>query len=237
MKLSLKKSYRWSLIVIGLCVTQIAVAQVNRIDTLKNRFTQHREQDFTEKLFVHTDRTAYLTSETMWFKIYYLNGNSNKPADLSKVGYIEILDQESQRVLEGKIKLDDGQGDGSFFIPATINSGNYVVRAYTAWMKNKSPEYFFHQNITIVNPFKKYETTKASPVQKMDAQFFPEGGTLVANVRSKVAYRVTDEKGAGLNFKGAIVDTKNDTVARFKPDRFGIGTFQLTPSRGTKYVA
>src|SRR5471030_1703399 len=46
-----------------------------------------------EKLFVHTDKTFYLPGEFIWFKIYDVDGLFNKPLDLSKVAYVEILNQ------------------------------------------------------------------------------------------------------------------------------------------------
>ena len=75
--------------------------------------------------------------------------------------------------------MKDGTGNGSFMLPLTLNSGNYVVRAYTSWMKNFSPEFYFEAPVTIVNSF---TSLGLAPVQEQAAygiQFFPEGGNLV----------------------------------------------------------
>jgi hypothetical protein len=70
--------------------------------------------------------------------------------DLSKVAYVEVIDRNhGQQMSED---CDEGRsGNGSFFIPLTLNSGNYLLRAYTSWMKNFSPELYFEKQLAIVN--------------------------------------------------------------------------------------
>src|ERR1700721_2638940 len=110
---------------------------------IQSRFNQYNEQVLQEKVFVHTDKSFYLAGEVLWFKIYNVEGSSNTPLDLSKLAYVEILNTEQKAVLQAKVSLKKGSGSGSFFLPLSLISGNYILRAYTNWMKNFSPEYFF----------------------------------------------------------------------------------------------
>src|SRR6187549_3327089 len=105
----------------------------------------------------------------------------------------------------------DGIGSGSMFIPISLDAGNYKIRAYTNWMKNFSPDFYFHSTISVVNTFVK-TTAAAKVTPSYDAQFFPESGDLVAGLRSKVGFRVTDKSGKGIAFQGAIINDRNDTV-------------------------
>jgi hypothetical protein len=212
-------------------------AQQAALDTIQVRFKNHREQLLQEKIYLHIDRGQYITGETMWFKIYYTDGVRHRPLQMSKVCYVEIIDEVGTPMVQTKVKLQKGGGNGSLFIPATMNTGNYTVRAYTNWMKNSSPDYFFHTNITILNPFRTPELIKPSTARQPDAQFFPEGGSLVAGIRSKVGFRVTDESGTGIEFKGAVINPANDTVAIFEPLRLGIGSFSFTPQPDVSYRA
>lgn len=212
-------------------------AQQPALDSLKTKFNRYRQKGFQEKIYVHIDRPGYLTGETMWFKIYLTDGAFHKPSGLSDVAYLEVLDHAAQPVLQTKVSLADGKGNGSLFIPATLNSGNYIIRAYTSWMKNFSADYFFHKSISIVNAFKKPEPEPAATTAALDAQFFPEGGTLVSGVKSKIAFRVTNASGKGIAFTGALVNQQNDTVAHFNPLKFGIGSFTFTPQPGHIYRA
>lgn len=217
------------------CTTDICAQK--ELDTLLKKFDRHRINNPQEKLYVDTDRELYLTGETLWFKIYYVDGALHLPSDLSKVAYLEILDDKNKVMLQTKTALKEGEGQGTLFIPASIATGNYHLRAYTQWMKNFNADFFFHKTISIVNVFRKLEKEEAAQVQPFMAQFFPEGGDLVYGLKSKVAFQVTDSHGKGINFSGVILNSQNDTISAIRPHRFGIGHFTFTPESDLSYRA
>lgn len=212
-------------------------AQSQHVDTLVNRFKQYRENTLQEKIYVHIDRTFYLTGETLWFKVYNVDGTLHKPLDVSKVAYAEVLDAANFAVLQAKIELDQGTGSGSFFIPASLSSGNYRLRVYTSWMKNFLPEYYFNQHLTIVNPFVAPEVRPEKNQPACQIDFFPEGGNLVSGSRSKVAFSVHGRSGDHSTCSAWIVDDRNDTVAAAVPGRSGLGSFYFTPIKNRHYTA
>jgi len=111
-----------------------------------------------EKIFVHTDKDTYLAGEIIWFKTYVLDAASKRLLSLSKVAYVEIISSEQRPVFQGKIAIDEGHGSGSFQLPYSVRSGNYLLRAYTSWMKNAGPGSFFEKNIAIINTLREYDT-------------------------------------------------------------------------------
>lgn len=203
--------------------------------SLTQSFDQYRQQALQEKIFVHTDQGFYLTGETMWFKIYYVDGSFHKPLDLSKVAYVELLDKEQKSVLQTKIALATNGGDGTLFLPSSLNSGTYLMRAYTNWMKNFPASYFFEKAITIVNPFKPMTLSPTAGVADLDIQFFPEGGNLVDGLSSKVAFRAVNASGTGQAVRGWVLNNRNDTLTTFSSHKFGLGTFTFTPASPTTY--
>lgn len=215
----------------------IGFAQKVELDTLFRKFDRYRINHSSEKIYAHLDQELYLTGETLWFKLYVVDGSLHKPVDVSKVAYVEVLDKDNRAILQTKVGLQAGIGSGSLFLPASIASGVFNVRAYTSWMKNFSPEFYFHKSVTIINTFKKLELEKSKPVLRPDAQFFPEGGNLVAGLRSKVAFRVVNSSGKGINFNGFIINQSNDTIINFKPVKFGMGSFEFTPIINETYTA
>ncbi len=198
-------------------------------------FDTHRKNNFSEKVYLHLDRPSYLTGETIWFKVYLVDANQHTPSDLSKVVYVEIYSQDLQPIVQGKVEVKDGVGAGSFYIPASISTGQYRIRAYTNWMKNYDTDYFFQHDIAIVNPFVGTNNTSKKIAPTFDAQFFPEGGALVAGLMSKVAFQVTDAEGSGMRASGILIDENRDTVSTFSTYRFGIGHFKFTPHADKKY--
>jgi hypothetical protein len=213
----------------------LVVAQRNNADSLLSKFNLYRSSTLQEKLYVHLSQDFHLTGETMWFKVYSVDATLHKPIALSKVAYVEVLDVNKRPVLQGKVRLDEDGGSGSFFIPATLLSGNYVVRAYTRWMQNFPPEFYFTKNITIVNPFISSEIEKKSPSTQVNIEFFPEGGNLVAGQRSKVAFKISSDQ-PDAKFKGSVISANGDTVVTFEPHKFGLGHFYLTPSANQDYA-
>ena len=140
---------------------------------VSSKFENYSKNSLQEKLFVHSDRSTYLTGELLWFKVYAVDGTYNKPLNMSKVAYVDILDDKQIAVMQAKIALVNGSGSGSIFIPVTINNGAYKLRAYTSWMKNFSPEFYFEKVITIINPqiIPEADMEKNSP--SYNIQFFP----------------------------------------------------------------
>lgn len=214
----------------------LGVGQTEKV--IQNQLTQYSAQTLQEKLFVHIDRPFYLVGETIWFKVYAIDGASHQPLNLSKVAYIELLDRENNPVVQAKLSLVDAKGNGAVVLPASLNSGYYVLRAYTNWMKNFSADYYFEKQLTVINPFGYLPTpSKDKREANYEVQFFPEGGTLVENVESKVAFKVNALDGKGIDCLGGVVNQKSDTVVRFSSLKFGIGSFVFTPMPGDTYRA
>ncbi|MDB5086614.1 MAG: hypothetical protein JWR09_608 [Mucilaginibacter sp.] len=212
-------------------------SRAQAIQEVQNSFNLYKQSVLQEKVFVHTDKSTYLPGEIIWFKIYCVDGNDHKPLNLSKVVYVEVLDNSQNPVAQAKISLKNGIGDGSVYIPVTVNNGNYKFRAYTNWMKNFSPDYYFEKTITFLNPLKSPDNIAKETANNYEIQFFPEGGNLVNGITSKVAFKAVDKNGLGIAFTGVITDQHNDTVARFKPLKFGMGSFSFTPMANSTYKA
>src|SRR5688572_522439 len=196
--------------------------------TVFDKFKFFENKTIQEKLFLHSDKEFYIAGEILWFKIYYANGITHQPLQLSKVAYVEVLSEKNESVLQAKISLNPEDSKGSFYIPPSLKTGNYVIRAYTNWMKNFGSEYFFEKKITIVNTLKVPEiipATKTSPT--VTVNFFPEGGTLVSNIQSKIGFIAGDSEGGINNFHGYVIDKNNDTITSFTPLKFGIGNFEI----------
>lgn len=212
-------------------------AQGDAIQTLQKQFEQFSTRGLREKLYVHTDKNFYTPGEVIWFKVYAVDGIFNKPLDLSKAAYIEILDKDHKRILGGKIPVSNGTGVGSFTIPASINSGNYLFRAYTSWMKNSDADFFFEKRLIVVNSLKKPDWVSQKTEEDYDVQFLPEGGQLVSGIESRIAFKAIDKNGKGIICSGFILNKENDTVSSFRTLRFGMGRFSFLPLPGNKYRA
>lgn len=217
------------------CCSITASAQA--LPKVLQAFDSYQRDRYAEKIFVHTDKDTYLSGELVWYKVYCRNSDF-LVEDFSKVVYIDILDTQQNFILQAKVALVHGSGSGSFYLPKTIKSGAFKLRAYTNWLKNFGPENFFEKKLNFINLYK--ENQEPSIKREIPAamiHFFPEGGNLVDGLTSKVAFKVVGKDGKGIDLNGVIVTEKNDTVARFSTLKFGIGSFLIKPVIGHTYKA
>ncbi len=223
-------------VVLILLNLSLASGQKNEWDSLTRKFVEYRINTLQEKIFIHTDRAFYIAGETIWCTIYYVDGHLHHPLNLSKVAYLEIVDKDNIVRIQTKIELNNGIGNGYLEIPSSLVSGTYLVRAYTHWMMNFSPDFYFHQPITIVNTFRPLPISKAIDTNPdYDIQFFPEGGALLSGIKNKVGFRVVNKEGKGIDFQGSVSDDNGNTICTFSPLKFGIGSFFITPMPGVAY--
>ena len=106
-----------------------------------------------EKIYLHQNSTFLMSGEYLFYKVYCLNGQTNNLTDFSKMAYVELIGSDGKIVFSHKIRLDKGKGQGDFFIPTSIASGNYKLVAFTQWMRNGSVEDFYQNDLVILNPF------------------------------------------------------------------------------------
>lgn len=227
-----------SLAAAGLLVSP-ALAQPASAPALAQALARHNQRVPTEKLFLHLDRPSYVSGETLWLKIYAVEGASHRPLAASTVAYVELLDADHRPVQQVKILLRLARGQGSLLLPGSLPSGRYTVRAYTNWMKNFGPETYFHASVTVVNTRQPLPAPAAlGTAPTYDAQFFPEGGYLVRGLRSKVGFKLTDSQGRSVAAESRVLDAAGQVVADFRTLRFGMGSFSFRPTQaGATYTA
>lgn len=112
--------------------------------------TNHFE---SETIFMHTNTSTFVTGESLLYKIYCLNANTLKLSEISKIAYVEIINEKGESLIRNKIALKNGIGTNEIFLNTTFNTGTYRLVAYTNWMLNNSKSKYFETNITIINPF------------------------------------------------------------------------------------
>jgi hypothetical protein len=206
--------------------------------SVNQQFDKYSQNTLQEKIYAHTDKNTYLTGELLWFKLYNVDADFHELLDVSKVAYVEILNKDHAPVVQAKIALNKGTGNGSFELPVDIGTGNYFFRVYTNWMKNFDADFYFEKSISIINTLRNEGTVENVTSQaKYDIQFFPEGGNLVNGIESKVGFRVVDGRGKGVDCNGIVISQNGDTVAHYSSLKFGIGNFLFRPANGNNYKA
>ncbi len=187
-----------------------------------------------EKVYLHTDQETYVTGEYLWFSAYVMEDGQGTFSQLSKVLYVEILDRESKPVLRTKITLENGSGNGSLFLPASMGTDVYQIRAYTRWMRNSGPAAFFRKWLRVFNPFIPVSPEPVSE-QNIKTEVFAEAGSVISGEETRFVVSVKDENGRGIPYRAMVIGSNLDTIRRFTPVRHGIGSFEIIPVDSIDY--
>jgi hypothetical protein len=190
-----------------------------------------------EKVHLHLNKTNYMLGDTIWFKAYTVAGQNHGLSAISNILHVELLTDKDSVINKIAIPLSSGVGWGDFAIPVLLKTGNYQVRAYTSWMRNFAPDYFFDQPIRISDIQSSVQPKKQKSGADPDVQFFPEGGSLINGLRTKVAIKAINTHGLGEDVEGSVIDNDGTEAAVFSTRHLGMGMFALIPQPGKTYKA
>ena len=169
-----------------------------------------------EKVYVHFDKPYYAVNDTIWFR-GYATIDLHQLSNLSKILYLEMSNAQGQMLSESKLRLVNGMASGYIpLLPAYFKRGNYHVRAYTRWMRNADPAYFFNRTISVgtteqgqVLPqvsFKNVITDKNAKINAV-VVYKDQDGNPYSN--KKVSWKATNDDGTISKGKG---ETDKDGV-------------------------
>ena len=161
-----------------------------------------------------------------------------------------LLKQEKLKIVagqaDGSFVLMDGSTAQAREKRGVVDypSGFYEVRAYTSYMLNFSNEILFSRVLAVYDPpkeegnfyesspvitIKRTETSdfrpKSEKLRNINASFYPEGGHLIIGKPCRVAFKVIDDTGLGVEATGKV-EGKDIT---FSTVHNGMGYFTFTP--------
>lgn len=205
-----------------------------------------------EKTYLHTDRSYYQMGESLWYKAYNVYAYNHVLFDKSSILYVELINSDSKIVARHKTQLKAGLGHGDFILADStgVTPGTYQLRGYTNWNRNFGDDFIFKKKIEILDVFNRegdvneISKTKSKNIERLktadaniDVQFFPEGGSLIENVISVIAFKAVDAHGHPITIEGKVFNSAGALINLFKSEHDGMGKFQFKPEPGETYSA
>lgn len=211
------------------------------IDSL-NAYTEKRAR---EKIFLHLNKYNYFSGEDIWFRAYLMDAKNHGKESPSQVYHVELINPEGQ-IIDSLSFHSTKANWGKFRLKPGLASGQYLLRAYTNYMRNRPQTYFFQEYIDIWGKSEEQEsqamlsthleerTNKAS-IPKL--HFYPEGGKLIEGQENIMAIRLVDPSPQPSPGEVVIEDENKMLVGSVSLDTGGIGSISLSPKQGKEYKA
>ncbi|MGB3464409.1 MAG: Plug domain-containing protein, partial [Cyclobacteriaceae bacterium] len=228
-----------SLVIFYTVLFAILTTQTHAQQTAENtaekliEFIKNRPQ---EKIYVHLDKPFYAISDNIWFKVYTVDAVDHLPRKAALV-YLELIDQNNEIVARRNVQIVEGGGFGDINIPElSLPAGEYVLRAYTSYMRNFDPDYFFYKKIQLLDGTEEDRLADEENAS-LDINFFPEGGEMVANQVNFVAFKIEGVFNTDDVINGQVTDDTGKVITEFRTEKFGMGLFPLRPEKNRQYTA
>ncbi len=191
------------------------------------------ERMYREKIFLHIGKDIYISGEPIWFKAYCMNESSNTLGVFSKVLYVELVDHNQKHILGQVLEIKNGIASSSLIIPDTLATGTYSLKAYTNWMENFSPVYFYSSTVFIQNPFDDVSLKNFDFSNLNDIKVFAEGGQLIDGIKNNIVIQLPFyPKGKTI---ARILDENNQLTDTALFDEWGLASVKLEPKEGKIY--
>lgn len=214
------------------CLVLVFVFQKGNTQVYDSTLTIYDEQYPHEKMHMQLDRTMYNVGETLFYKLYILLGT--EWTNISKNVYVDFYDHNGNFLKETVAPLFQSSAKGSYEVPKDYKGSFIHVKAYTRWMLNDDSVFLYERNIPINIALEGNQKITKSQITRVET--FPEGGVLVNDLKSKVAFKATNSAGSPVFIKGFLINNKNKVLDTLKVAHDGMGTFKLKPIAGENYA-
>ncbi|WP_374174750.1 hypothetical protein [Flavobacterium tructae] len=203
-----------TIITLAMCFQQILFAQKNNAVTELNAI----DQNLNESIYISTNANSYITGESLFYKIFCINKSTNEISKYSKVAYLQLVDKNKTTVLTHKLFLENGTASSDFFIPTTLETGNYKIIGYTNWMLNKEVSEYCNIDIYILNPYKDKPVNTISQKEVILAETITNRD-ISFNLKSKI-YKNRDQAELQINTNSDEFTKGNYVLSIRKADGF-----------------
>ena len=205
-----------------------------------NPFMEQIEHYPQEKLHVSTDKDSYIAGDTIWLRAHCADAATHRPVAASRYVYVELRDDRGSLVRRIKLLSRDSVYSGYLPTQSLERFGDYSLTAYTLYMRNQGPDYFFKKPLTIWPYQESRRTQRNTSVRKVsdfDVSFFPEGGYLIDGYDCCVAFKALGDDGGSVEITGVVKNDRDETVDTLRTLHGGMGCLRFTAHTGERYYA
>jgi hypothetical protein len=203
------------------------------MDTIVARISTIAGSCPSETIYLQTSKGIYETGEDLWFRACVFDAQTFTLSSRSQTLYLQMIGEADGRVVwQEKYLIENGITAGHVYVQDSLRKGTYFLAACTG--------HSFYADSAAMTAVRKVKILQninqsnkpALPVNDEDSSFrfetFPEGGNLIADISSRLAFKATDGHGYPVEVKGVLYQD-GDSLLDFQSVHAGMGFMEFTP--------
>lgn len=193
-------------------------------------------------IYLQTDRGVYEPGEDLWFNALLLNAQHFIWYTPDQTLYVKLAKASNDSAVWQQLyPISNGASSGHIYLDGSITEGDYWLKAYSAHTFTAGPAPFYAlRKVRIIKD--SYSLPRSTgtisllpetnnPIQ---LQTFPEGGTFIAGLKNRIAFKATGSNGAPVHITGTLLKD-GKPLQRIETTHLGMGSFDLIPRQGAVY--
>jgi hypothetical protein len=190
------------------------------------------------RTYLTIDKPIYQAGDTLHFRSLTLERFGLKIPDSEFTAVYTLADARGKELqtLRG-LTRKDGIGGGDFALSPSWQAGEYTLTVTEAEKRFPLAACRLRVGLAAPNP------GKAPSSDRLEVEFFPEGGDLLAEVENRVYFRVRSPLGQSADLHGVLVDSQGRQVVAVQTagrngetaHTTGLGMFTFRPRVGESY--
>lgn len=179
-----------------------------------------------ERYLLYTDRVIYLAGEEVFLDV---SGQNVK----SKVLLVELLDSEGKKIQKYKFPIVNNGVSRRLRLSKNLDSGRYLLRAYTRYLNNFDSTRFTQKVLTIVNPDKPLFNHRQ--FQKGKLEFYFPDGKLIEGKKTKLVFSYIGMTNSTELRNISLRNNSNGIIQDSIPRIGDFGFIEFTPKLNEEY--
>lgn len=231
-------------------------------DSIQNLFLEQISLYPQEKIYVYTDKSSYVSGETIWLRVHLVDALLLKQANASRYVYVELINLLSaglspeinfrfeDKKVNAEISFMD-KAEKRAVVPDSCRlfiDGSTKGEGESLSFEEESAHFSFDLTKAQNQPVFVLQTTYKGrtynrffaipqPDDAFDVSFFPEGGHVTLQADIRIAFKALKKNGLHENVKGTIYDDTGQECASFGSGNLGMGQFRMHYLPGRTYYA
>ena len=216
----MKRIIGFALFIFLIVVSNQVAGQKRSIATELNGFLKKYPRT---KVALFISQTKVTPGDTIWFHAQVFEP-SGTPFTQRQILNLELVDQNGRIVHRQNALMADGSANSYLSIPAAVQEGFYLIRAFTNLMRNFGEESFSWQTIEVVRERSLQRLLPASEIS-----LHPEGGHLTGGVMNHL---VVLYHGLPLGSPVKIIGSVSGVLSTLYVVPSGISSVMINPRPG-----